>query len=336
LNFAVPLNRLLSRRKRDDSRPPLFLHAGLHKTGTTALQVALHHHAARLLAGGILYPESGIPAHSHGHHNLAWELTRDRRFRAHFGTTEDAVREIAAHGGPAILSSEDFETMLDRPTALDALAAHPDLAGHRVVLVIYLRDPCAYFRSLFLELTARGLAQEMQAAAETILANGFLDFKEWRFQFDYDRMFRRLRAWHTGTFLPRSYPGATGSTVSDFLSLACPGLAVPDDEAQERLHVTPPLSQILERYFTTRLDAPLNAAQRDILHSACAGDREAALSVELTMKLRSAFGASRAGKSIGLRSDEAIAPAAGPPPEWSLDRLFSFEMQNWLTCVMQA
>jgi hypothetical protein len=320
-----------------DERPPLFLHAGLHKTGTSALQVALHSHAERLKTVGILYPVSGIPEELDGHHNLAWEMVRDRRFRTRFGTIDDTAREIAAHGGPAILSSEDFETLLDRPGAFNAIVEHPSLAGHRLVLVVYLREQSAYFRSLFLELTGHGLTQEMERLAETVRERGFFDLKEWRFHFDYDRIVTRLTTWRPGTLMLRSYHALSGgSTVTDFLALTCPGVVLPEDDSLRLVHVQRPVADALKLYFETRLVEPLNLAQQDAVIAACSPAKAMPdLSLALQGQLRSAFAASntRLAQTTGLSLADATSHRGVQHDCLPLDELFSFEMQNRLTIL---
>src|SRR5207248_9700162 len=94
----------------------VLLHVGLHKTGTTALQLFLSNSAEHLQAQGVVYPRSGRPPESTaGHHNIAWQLAGDRRFRSSAGTLDDVASEIASWPGDAILSSEDFESILGTP-----------------------------------------------------------------------------------------------------------------------------------------------------------------------------------------------------------------------------
>ncbi|HTI00739.1 MAG TPA: hypothetical protein VL752_07320 [Acidisoma sp.] len=321
-----------------DQRPPLYLHAGLHKTGTTALQMALHTHAARLKTAGFLYPTSGIPEGSDGHHNLAWEMARDRRFRAGVGTIDDAAREIAAHGGPAILSSEDFETMLDRPEEFDAIADHPLLAGHRLVLVVYLREQSAYFRSLFLELTVHGLTAEMATLAETVRERGCFDLHEWRFQFDYHRVATRLAAWRGGSLILRNHHAlAGGSTVTDFLDLVRPGITLPEEDSVRFVHAERPLAEAVADFFMARLAAPLNEAQREAIAAACssAGHAKPDLSLALQARLQSAFSSSnhKLAQSAGLSLTAAASRAGVQRNRLALDGLFTFEMQNRLTAL---
>src|SRR4051794_28655990 len=53
----------------------ILIHAGLHKTGTTALQEFLSSVTVKLREQNVLYPSAGRPAElPDAHHNIAWQL----------------------------------------------------------------------------------------------------------------------------------------------------------------------------------------------------------------------------------------------------------------------
>jgi hypothetical protein len=60
----------------------IYIHCGFHKTGSTAVQIALSQNAERLRTEGYLYAHTGLVGDRmrQGHHNIAWELAGDRRF----------------------------------------------------------------------------------------------------------------------------------------------------------------------------------------------------------------------------------------------------------------
>lgn len=132
----------------------VFVHCGLHKTGTTAIQVAFDQHREMLRAHGVLYPCTG--GWDHGHHNLAWEITGDRRFKPAALTIAQAVAQIAAFDGTAVLSSEDFESFLHRPAGLAPLLQPLGAIGAEVCLVVYFRKRSAYTASLYAEMLGHG------------------------------------------------------------------------------------------------------------------------------------------------------------------------------------
>lgn len=85
----------------------LFMHVGLHKTGTTVIQKFLHDNAEELENNGVYFPRIGLLSSagcSYGHHDLAWSLKND--------TAEDMWgelrREVRNHSA-AVVSSEEFE-----------------------------------------------------------------------------------------------------------------------------------------------------------------------------------------------------------------------------------
>ncbi|NBW61199.1 MAG: hypothetical protein EBR31_05685, partial [Methylophilaceae bacterium] len=94
----------------------IFIHSGLHKTGTTALQAMLFKNRKNLSVQDFYYPSSGIPRNFYGHHNIAWQISRDRRFRSEFGDLRALLKEIGGIGkSKIVLSSEDFECSLLYP-----------------------------------------------------------------------------------------------------------------------------------------------------------------------------------------------------------------------------
>ncbi len=313
------------------ARPRLFIHAGLHKTGTTALQESLARNREALARLGILYPRAGCPGEAPGQHNLAWQMMRDRRFHSAYGTLDDVAGEIAAHGGDAIISSEDFETLLGRPDCFDGLALHPLLKGYRVVLVIYLREQVSYFRSLFLQLTSSGLTEEADRLVDVVCETGSLRLQEWDFLFDYGRAVARLAKWRNGGFILRNYHRlAGGSTVPDFLSVACPALVLPVEEAASRVNQERELSEALLDFYEGRLPLPLTDGQKAMLaeQQARLGPGGAQLSTATRRRLAERFRASnRAVERIGGAYMKFPEPAAGADAELTLEQLFSFEMQ---------
>ncbi|HTQ71531.1 MAG TPA: hypothetical protein VMH92_08570 [Acidocella sp.] len=312
-------------------QPSLFIHAGLHKTGTTALQESLARHRETLAGRGILYPLAGCPGEAPGQHNLAWQVTRDRRFHSAYGTVDDVAEEIAAHGGDAVISSEDFESVLDRPDLLDRLARHPRLKGYQVVLVIYLREQSSYFKSLFFQLTRDGLTEEVDRLADIVCETGSLRLREWTFLFDYGRAVARLSRWKNGKFILRNYHSlAGGSSVSDFLGVVCPGLVLPQDEAAGRVNEERDLSAALLDFYEGRLPLALTDGQKSLLAECRArlGGGGGQLSLATKRRLAERFKASnRMLKCFGGAHMTFPVPPEGEGAGPTLEQLFSFEMQ---------
>ncbi len=201
----------------------LWLHAGLHKTGTTSLQAFLARERDPLTAHGIRPIQAGTASWLDGHHNLAWELTGDPRRDLGVGMLDEAIEEIAACDGDAILSSEDFETLLHRPKGFDPLLADPRLRGWQVNIVVYLRNQAEALASLLAELPKHGLATNGSDWLEELLRRGHWPVRDWVFQFDLAAVWRRWPHRGARLILRNYHQLAGGSTIDDFMALTAPG-----------------------------------------------------------------------------------------------------------------
>ncbi len=183
--FGFPVDRRPARDRI--AHPTCYVHIGTHKTGTTALQQFLRDNAGALRTAGVLIPQAGRPAGSDGHHNIAWQLSGDRRFSADDGTLADLIEEVRTVGAPAVcISSEDFEYLGAEPAALQQLRFAFERIGYNVAAVIYLRPQAEYAESLYAELLNHGYARSFEAYLESLLTDGAVAFGRWRFVFDYD------------------------------------------------------------------------------------------------------------------------------------------------------
>lgn len=341
-------------------RRRLLLHAGLHKTGTTALQKFLHREAGALAGRGVLYPRTGRIGRSFDHHSIAWQLTGDRRYRAELGTLDQLAAEIAAFDGDAIVSSEGFGTLLAAPDGLAPLLRHPALGGHDLTLLLYLRDQASFSESLFFEMLKHGMAEEAARFGDAVLTQGQVRYREWTFHFDYWALAERIAAEPGLTLAVRAYADlAGGSTVSDFLGFAgLGGVAAGDlgERANPRgslgdavvlfcRHRTgwppeqdpPPSTPIrLSGGRVLRMGLPAPAAP-----TSAASDGLRASVEELAQggaarwspAMRSALAARFDGGNRRLIAAAGLAPGAlaiapaGPPGSLALERVFSRDLQ---------
>lgn len=131
--------------------PTLFLHVGLHKTGTTSLQKAFFDNRAALERQGVLYPSTGLSPKpvNWGHHELAYAL----RQRPQGLEMWQALREEAdAAGLPKVLVSSEELSLLPFPT-LPGPAAFKLISevfeGYDVRLICYLRPQAEMIASLY-------------------------------------------------------------------------------------------------------------------------------------------------------------------------------------------
>jgi hypothetical protein len=167
----------------------IFIHIGTHKTGTTSIQHFLRSHSDQLKDCGIFVPVSGtLNVHS-GHHNIAWELRRDYRFRHSYGGVSELVAEL--EGSPhatAVISSEDFEYLVRYPIELSAFNRRLADIGYDTKYVVFFRNGDDYLLSLYYELKKHGVnnpydwfCKEVQTK-KCILVN-----KDWYYEFDNRR-----------------------------------------------------------------------------------------------------------------------------------------------------
>jgi hypothetical protein len=168
-------------------------HIGTHKTGTTSFQALLADNVEQFLEQGLFYPVTGrtYPRTRlfHGHHNLAWELTGDRRFRSRGGSLESLVDELE-HAEPSsvLLSSELFQCLYRRPDALLRVRTTLAAIGYITRIVVTVRTPSDYILSLHSELAWRGLREDLNTFVHRAMRDGTLRFRELDFCFDYLRL----------------------------------------------------------------------------------------------------------------------------------------------------
>jgi len=162
-----------------------YIHGGLHKTGTTSLQYALKDNAADLFKRGILYPKIGVPDMHAGQHNLAWELSRYRRFDPALGDWNALFAEIENFDGSVVISSEDFETTILKPALWREIANKLTRLGFQLVFVIYLRDPISYLESIYLQHLKSGSSEEYLSVFNKVCHSKSINHDEREFCFDY-------------------------------------------------------------------------------------------------------------------------------------------------------
>ncbi|GAB3099267.1 hypothetical protein [Lysobacter terrae] len=130
---------------------PLYVHVGLHKTGTTSIQWALTKSRPQLRELGVCYPESGrLSVREVAHHELAWSFVSRPEmipsFNGAVATFTESRRneiwrevksEIAAEGvRAAVVSSEEFD-IFNRE---EILRFGEVFADWDVVPIIFLRS----------------------------------------------------------------------------------------------------------------------------------------------------------------------------------------------------
>jgi hypothetical protein len=299
----------------------LFIHAGLHKTGTTAVQQAFSTGAAALRARGLLYPESGRHELLDGQHNLAWQIVGDGQFEPSRGGAEEVAQEIGRFGGDAILSSEDFETVLADPARLAPLLRHRALRRHRPTVVVYLRPQADYAESLYAEMLEHGLADDAAAFCDALLGAGVIRYRAWVFHFDYAVIAVAFAAMRGVRLELRPYRGLKGgSTITDLLHVTGRGdLTLPTAESAHNARDT--LVDSLARFCAHRLGLDVAETEQrlgDLLGTALHG-RRAALGAARRRAIRDRFAAGNRHVARAAGFPEASFEAQPEPAAGSLD-----------------
>ena len=141
--------------------PPMALHIGLTKTGTTYLQNILLLNRERLLEQGILFPETGIyrePGDSlrmSGHHYFKSKST----VSGYEFLQKDLQKEINSYGGEVkrlILSCENFAL---EGTDFPVRAFHDFWGDTKVKIVLCVRRQDECLRSMYVEAVTGGWAR---------------------------------------------------------------------------------------------------------------------------------------------------------------------------------
>lgn len=146
----------------------VFIHIGTHKTGTTSLQAFLRSYASELAASGLLVPSAGTFCETSGHHNLAFQLAGDTRYDPAIGGLNELVEQLRrAEASPlaeaslrpdrAVISSEDFCSLVEKPDGLRRLEATLRREGHAVTWVMFQRRVDDYSESLYTTLWGCGV-----------------------------------------------------------------------------------------------------------------------------------------------------------------------------------
>ena len=126
----------------------LYMHIGMHKTGTTSIQRAISQNYLQLKELGIVSPESGVyPTKTRVHHELAFSLMDDppAYYHPERGTYIDLVREIKESPADQFLISSEVFCYLEE-TAIQRLC---NVLGNdiHVTIIIYLRNPAQWVLS---------------------------------------------------------------------------------------------------------------------------------------------------------------------------------------------
>lgn len=135
-----------------DASPILYFHTGIHKTGSTALQVFFAANAERLRASGIsyAYPPSAPEYPGNGQYLQGFLNKRSVTTRR----IDDLLALYLDGQRAAIISSEDFTFF--GPAEWQQIADSASRLGARVRIFTYLRNVAPYYRSAHAQLIKDG------------------------------------------------------------------------------------------------------------------------------------------------------------------------------------
>ena len=181
----------------------IILHAGTHKTGTTALQMFASQESEVLQQSGIYYPRSGRPRaqFQDGHHLLPWSVAGRHMDDAHgsargegstTGVWSELIREVSARPEQVILlSSEEFSLLSREQVQVVAEL----LSGFHVVPLLYFRRYDEYIQAMY--------STVVLGFGETHTVSEYADrMKE---VLDYSRMVLAWRTSFADTFVCRPF-----------------------------------------------------------------------------------------------------------------------------------
>jgi len=128
----------------------IFIHAGMHKTGSTAIQIFLTGNRDRLHELGVYLPVTGTEVHGHNHTALVSATTRIDR--AEPGDACERLRAELAHAGnprQVLISSEQFSTRFGHVPFLDKLGRLCAALGYAPHVIAYVRPQAAAINSMY-------------------------------------------------------------------------------------------------------------------------------------------------------------------------------------------
>jgi hypothetical protein len=128
----------------------LVVHIGAPKAASTYLQHCLGLNEDLLRDHGIYLPQAGRRDARANHHNLAWQLRDDSRFRGAHGGWGALTAEVAdVDADVVLLSSEAFAQLASDERLRSGLSRRLFEVADAVSLVYVVRDPLARINSMY-------------------------------------------------------------------------------------------------------------------------------------------------------------------------------------------
>ncbi|WP_262689848.1 hypothetical protein [Kordiimonas aestuarii] len=239
----------------------LFLHIGLHKTGTSAIQHALFHAREKLLAQNYLYPKS-VAWDDHSHHRLLLPFWQGEDYGEAFDLLADEV--AAEKCSNLILSSELFPNAYQQGARFPPLWDRVCALAEEIEIILYARRQDRLAASVF---------KQWSKSDDLKLAMSPSDFiaDEVRINMDIEHYCRgwtnapKVSALHL-----RSYDAEKKNLIKSFLAIL--GLPADTLSGLDRVRANPTLDgqQLIFRHYFNGLD--LNQETSDALLSYILGN----------------------------------------------------------------
>jgi len=153
-------------------------HIGLHKTGTTSIQLSLAKNRDALLEQGILYPHAGS-VEAGGHLNLVWEGTASWKYVQGAGGIDDLVMEAKNSKAEIVLiSAESLSGYSKHPAPLEIVSRLEKELNAQVEIVCTVRPQFIMLDSLYAQNASTGYTvKSFNDYAIEIMNRRLLDFE---------------------------------------------------------------------------------------------------------------------------------------------------------------
>lgn len=206
----VPAIRSRAARGKLDRQ--IFIHIGTYKTATTSIQGLMARAERPFARHGIFIPKAGVIARElFGHHNIGWTLRADKRANPQWGNLDGLCAELSrTRLKQALISSEDFEYLVDYPDLLKMIEQRLSATGWTPTYLLFLRDPTDYAISLFFELSRNhGFKDTFSDFIGRLLMEGKITVEgDWTYYLDYAAFIAKWRSATTGDLRVYSYDDA--------------------------------------------------------------------------------------------------------------------------------
>jgi hypothetical protein len=161
----------------------LVIHLGATKTASTFLQKCLAKNEDVLREHGYFMPKAGrLPWATEviSHHNLAWEMSGDRRFRESRGRWSDMTAEARESGADTILlSSEAFARLASDIKLRSFLRRRMAELTDDSTLLYVVREPLARINSMYGQtIKTFGLIRTFEQYVDEAMSSGLYDLEK--------------------------------------------------------------------------------------------------------------------------------------------------------------